>query len=612
MILTALNDYYQRLREDPQSGIAAPGYSQERIGYTVVLASDGQVVAVEDEHEHSGKKRLPKRMVVPQPEKRTVAIKANFLWDKTSYVLGVSAHSKRSDQEHDAFKSFHREVLAGCEDAGVKALLGFLQRWDPEHFNDHPQFLRHGETMLDANLVFRLDGESRYMHQRPAALALWDGVQRHAGEGINRRCLVTGEYSRIARLHPAIKGVMGSQSSGASIVSFNLDAFSSYRKHQGDNAPISEQAAFAYTTAMNHLLRRDARNRQCMVIGDTTVIFWAQSVRSQEAERAEDLVAEFMGAGSAEDGSVDDERATRRLHDAMALVRQGRPLRELDSSLNDGAQIYLLGLAPNASRLSIRFWEVQSLAGFARRLADHYRDLELEPPAWKRPPSPQYLALQTAPLYGENTRPKREDVSPLLAGEIARAILSGARYPRSLLGALIMRFRADGQVSALRVALCKAVLSRQARLDAEQGITTGEGEPPVSLDTNHTDPGYLLGRLFSTLEGVQRAALGTVNAGLRDRYYGAASATPASVFPMLLRNVQNHLGKLRKDKTGLAIKLEKEIGSIIDLLSPSLPRSLSIEAQGRFAIGYYHQTQARFSRATDQDIIDSDFAGVDE
>ncbi|HVX57565.1 MAG TPA: type I-C CRISPR-associated protein Cas8c/Csd1, partial [Candidatus Saccharimonadales bacterium] len=245
-----------------------------------------------------------------------------------------------------------------------------------------------------------------------------------------------------------------------------------------------------------------------------------------------------------------------------------------------------------------------------QRFADHYHDLVLAPPAWRRPPTPQFLALQTAPVYGDKGKPRAEDVSPLLAGELTRAVLTGARYPRSLLATIMMRFRADGQVSPLRVALCKGVLTRNARLDKRQDNRTDKGKPPMSLDPGNTDPGYLLGRLFSTLENIQRAALGAqVNATIRDRYYGAASATPASIFPVLLRNTQNHLGKLRKEKAGLAVNLEKEIGQIVDTLPPALPRSLRIEEQGRFAIGYYHQTQARFVRSDSHDAPDAESEG---
>ncbi len=596
MILSALNDYYQRLLEDKESGIAPPGYSQEKIGFAVVLAADGTVVDVLDVRDQSGRKPLARVMSVPQPEKRTVAVKSNFLWDKTSYALGVSATSKRSAQEHDAFKTLHHQLLVGNEDPGLKALLAFLGSWSPADIEGSPHFARHGEALLDANLVFRLDGEPRYLHERPAARTVWASMQGNMGDAGDGLCLVTGVRGPIARLHPAIKGVNGAQSSGASIVSFNLDAFQSYGKEQGANAPVSEQAAFAYTTTLNHLLRRDDRNRQRMQIGDTTVVFWAQAPIAEQAAAAESFMAAMFSPQQT------DAQATARLQSALDQVRKALPLGQLPGHLDDGTRIFVLGLAPNASRLSIRFWETSTLGEFARHMAEHYDDMALQPPAWRQLPTPWLLALQTAPIYGEGGKAKSEDVPPLLAGELTRAILSGSRYPRSVLSAIVMRLRADGQITPLRAALCKAVLARDARLAQQQGMSSIKGVPPVSLDPGNTDPGYLLGRLFSTLENTQRAALGAqVNATIRDRYYGAASSTPASVFPVLLRNAQNHLGKLRKDKPGFAVVLEKEIGQTIDLLGASFPRSLKIEAQGRFAIGYYHQTQARFAGKDGQD-----------
>jgi len=599
MILGALNDYYQRLLDDADSGIAPPGYSQEKIGYAIMLDADGSVTDVIDLRDTSGKKPVSRLMGVPQPEKRTAGIKSNFLWDKTSYVLGVSATSKRSEQEHAAFKSLHQEALAGNDDAGLRALLAFLDAWTPERFREDPHFLRHGDDMLDANVVFRFDGEHAFLHDRPGARKAWAQQQTADAGSARGMCLVSGESSTIARLHPSIKGVNGAQTVGASIVSFNLGAFTSYGKSQGENAPVSEQAAFAYTTALNHLLRRDVSNRQRIQIGDASVVFWAQAMDKTAAGEAEDLLAGFF------DPKADDDRASRKLQDALELVRQGRPLRELEGHLDDGTRIFVLGLAPNASRLSIRFWETATLAQFAKRLADHYDDLELKPSAWRHAPSPQALALVTAPIY--DGKAKAEDVPPQLAGELARAVLTGSRYPQSVLATIVMRFRADGVVSPLRVSLCKGVLARAARLDKQQGRNTDRGEVPVSLDVKCKDAGYLLGRLFSSLENVQRAALGKqVNATIRDRYYGAASATPASIFPVLLRNVQNHLSKLRKEKPGLAVTLEKEIGHIVDVLSPTLPRSLPIEEQGRFAIGYYHQTQARFADSDEQDATESE------
>jgi len=578
MILTALNDYYQRLLARNEEGISPFGYSMENISYAIVLSTDGRVADVHDIREVSSKKPSPKRIEVPQPSKSASKIESKFLWGNTSYVLGVSVSSSRTDREHAAFFSLHRTLLANETDPELRALLEFLVRWRPEQFKQDP----FKPEMVDTNFVFRLEGQNSYIHKSAAAHRVWAKLKT-ADDVKQGFCLVTGETLPIARLHPAVKGVKDAQSSGASLVSFNLDAFTSYGKEQGENAPVSEQAAFAYTTVLNHLLRRSEHNRQRLQIGDASVVFWAQAEGNESAAAAEDFFAQLL------DPPSNDRQEAEKLYGILNAVAQGRPMRDLDANLEDDTRMFVLGLAPNASRLSIRFWQRDTLEAFAKRVAEHYFDLQIEPLPWKTPPAVWRLLLATAPL--RDGRAKSEDVLPQLAGEITRAILSGSRYPRSLLSAVIMRFRADGDISGMRVALCKAVLAREQRLGTK-GINK---EIPVSLNRQNTEPGYLLGRLFSALENVQRAALGKqINSTIRDRYYGAASATPASVFPMLLRNAQHHLSRLRKDKPGLAINLEREVGEIVDLLGTVFPRSLPLEAQGRFAIGYYHESHARF------------------
>lgn len=596
MILQALNTYYQRLLEREEPGLSPFGYSPEKISYAILLAPDGSPLDVIKTLDTSGKKPVPRAMNVPKPEKRTAGIKPNFLWDKTSYVLGVSATSKRADKEHEAFRRLHQQSLAGTDDPGLKALLAFLSTWTPERFASAP----FSEEMLDANFIFRLDGEKAWLHERTAAQAaraklLAGGDAEDAEAPIQLDCLVTGERMPVARLHPAIKGVNGAQSSGASIVSFNLESFGSYGKSQGENAPVSEQAAFAYSTVLNHLLRRSEQNRQRIQIGDTTVVFWAEAADALEAEEAEGLLGSMVNI------SPDDEQEATLVRQALEKVAKGRPLSEIHPKLQDSTRMFVLGLAPNASRISIRFWQEGTLGQLAQRIAQHEQDMRIEPKPWKTAPAARRLVLATVPNR-EGAMPKMDDAFNNLVGEFMRAILSGNRYPRSLLANTIMRIRTDGNLSGLRAALCKGILARERRL----GIHTQNEEVPVSLDKQSTSPGYRLGRLFAVLEAAQRNALGgQVNATIRDRYYGAASATPASVFPVLLRNTQNHLGKLRKEKPGIAVNLERDIRDIVDGLSDHFPRSLRIEDQGRFAIGYYHQSQSRFTKGDTAGTADS-------
>ncbi|GHU06034.1 hypothetical protein FACS1894158_11100 [Betaproteobacteria bacterium] len=326
MILQALARYYQRLIARGAEGIALYGYSPEKISYEIVLAPDGGVVQVNDIRDTSGKKPQPRLLDVPQPEKRTVGIKSNFLWDKTSYVLGVSSTSKRVDKEHEAFKMLHEAALAGEQDAGLQALLVFLRRWSPEQFQP-PLF---PAEMIDANVVFRFQGEHLYLHQREAAQVLRARllVGEEGDSGTEAICLVSGTAGAIARLHPAIKGVNGAQSSGASIVSFNLDAFTSYGKNQGDNAPVSSHAAFAYTTVLNYLLRPGDHNRQRLQVGDTTVVFWAEAEGSAgSATEAESFLAALL------DSPPDDGTQAVRIRRVLDGVAQGQPLADVDPKL---------------------------------------------------------------------------------------------------------------------------------------------------------------------------------------------------------------------------------------------------------------------------------------
>ncbi|MFA5632194.1 MAG: type I-C CRISPR-associated protein Cas8c/Csd1 [Porticoccaceae bacterium] len=590
MILTALNNYYERLVARGDSEIAPYGFSQEKISFALVIDRDGNLLDVRDLRDTAGRKPVPSIRLVPQPPKRSVNIDPCFLWDKASYVLGLVAAEKdrpRAVLTHEAFKTYHQQWLESSDDDGMTALLAFLASWNP---NDPTRIQKIPETALDANLVFILDGDDCFLHDRPAAIAIRQ--RQVSGEnGVPVTCLVTGEIAPPAVLHPAIKGVNGAQSSGASLVSFNLDAFKSYGKEQGANAPVSEKAAFSYTTVLNHLLRRDEGNHHRLQIGDATVVFWAEADTDVQATAGESLFSLLIQPPT-------DPQESMKLHSVLAKIASGRPLHELDADLQDQTRIFVLGLAPNASRLSIRFWETASLEVFARRLAEHFQDMVLDPLPWRQEPAIWRLLSETVP-HRKDSKPKLDDVAPQLAGELARAILTGGRYPRSLLANLIMRMRADGDISDLRVALCKAVLMRDARLSNRQNP---DKEIPVSLDTENRDPGYVLGRLFALLEQSQSAALGhNVNATIRDRYYGAASATPASVFPILLRNLTHHLGKVRKSSPGLAVVLERQIGEIVDLLGPGFPKRLAMEAQGRFAIGYYHQNRNQFKKSDTTD-----------
>jgi len=578
-ILQALDGYYDRMAA--RNEVEPPGYSREKISFAIVISAQGEPVAVRDLRQQNCKKLLPRQISVPAAVKRTVGIMPNLFWDKSAYILGRTLGTgKRTADEHAAFKKMHFGLLADANDPGLVALRRFLEQWKPDRF-DTPPFVT---DMLDANLVFRLDGDEGLLHERDAAHALVAAAAETEGE--TAFCLVTGRRAPIRRLHPSIKNVDGAQSSGAALVSFNLDAFTSYGKEQGDNAPTGEAAAFRYGEALNRLLDRSSRNR--IKIGDATVVFWAETsetVKEKQAAAAEDFMASFFVMASRESNDEDEQEAAK-LNDALQSLRKGRPVEALGPNLKSGTRFHILGLSPNAARLSVRFWLTDDFSAFARRLADHAADLELQPKpfGWgAKPPSIQRLLVKTTALME-----KFENIPPLLAGEVTRAVLTGARYPQSFFAASVMRLRAgDDASNGWHAAVIKAVLARDLR------SKFAKEEIPVSLDRDNPNQAYQLGRLFAAVETAQRAALGKVNATIRDRYFGAASATPAAVFPILIRGVQNHLGKLRK--SGKGIWLEREIEEITSQLAPQFPRALKLEEQGRFALGYYHQRRGQFT-----------------
>ncbi|MCG7540969.1 type I-C CRISPR-associated protein Cas8c/Csd1 [Pseudoalteromonas sp. OF7H-1] len=619
MILSALNQYYERLNNDEQGKVPAFGFSEEKISYVLVLSEQGELVDqvpnLTDE-----KKPKPKLMNVPRPEKRTSGIKPNFLWDKTAYVLGISLPKDKKSEAlfelnlptFEACRKWHLSLLEHSEDKGLKALVIFLQNWQPDNFDG--SILT--QEILDANVVFQLDGTRQYIHESAEAKRIW-GSLLQSDDVKQAMCLITGEQAPISRLHPAIKGVSGGQSSGVSIVSFNKESFESFGKEQGDNAPVSEKAAFAYTTALNYLLRRE--NDQVINLGDTSVVFWAQAESEQKAKSAE----AFFIKGFNPPMPTDDSEVAALGAELEKLVK-GRPLAEISPDLDPNTQFFILGLAPNAARLSIRFWLQTDLGHIQRRFAEHFQDLALNRQPWKTAPTVWRIILELIPTrYDSAGNKKKKDINDApahLAGELMRSILTGQCYPRAILAQLLSRFRADGDISRLRVAMVKAVLQREQRLLGKEDIA-------MELDDKNNHPAYLLGRMFALLENIQREALGKdINSTIKDKYFAAASTVPYSVFPRLLTGSNHHLSKIKKlpnenkesghnrkfDNRQLAEYFENEISKIIiHFKEAQFPKHFSIEEQGRFSIGYYQQKYKPSKKNISNEIDSYDSQGTE-
>lgn len=573
MILQALTNYYARLEADPEAGVAPFGFSRQKIVFRVVLNADGSLHDIEDVRQRDGGRLVPEPMIVPGDAKSSGSgINPGFLWDNTSYMLGFRPDDPKAERTAESFAAFrtrHFEVRQQINDAEFSAVCRFLEKWQPQQARDFP-FLAE---LIGGFGVFRLRGRTHHVHERDRVLAFWR--QRFGGcddePNVEGQCLVTGQRAPLARLHkPFIKGVLGSQSSGAALVSFNCDAFQSFGKEQSFNAPVSQAAAFNYATALNHLLREGSRQR--LQIGDATVVFW-----TEKPTTAESLLGFVFNSLAAEDNAL------KLKLDAILrqIVKGGYP-----SDLGEpDTRFYVLGLSPNASRLSVRFWRESTLGEVVDNLHQHYSDLAIDR-SQRDPefPAPWQILRETAR--------ESKDIPPLLSGALMRCILDGTAYPASLYAAILRRIRADRQVGYVRAAVIKAYLNRNTRKD----IQPLSKEIPMALDPDHPAPAYHLGRLFAALEKAQQDALPEINDTIKDRYFGAASATPAAVFPRLIRLSQHHLGKI--DNKAHRIGHEKRIQEICHRLDPAqgFPAHFSMHAQGLFALGYYHQRRDIFTK----------------
>jgi CRISPR-associated protein Csd1 len=572
MILHALHSYYHRLLDNPESGIAKPGFAPQKISYALIIDNMGRLAGVQDVRDVNGKKPRPVPLMVPEAAIRSSGVAANFLWDNTGYVLGFDDKGKpdRTRRTFEAFKALQHCIGDGVDDPGMKAVLRFLDDWDPG--NQPSRF--DWDEMVGSNLVFRLDNERGYIHERPALVAAWKNYIAASSRAKQGTCLVTGNTATIAPLHAKIKGVRDAQTTGAAIVSFNLDAFCSYGKKQNYNAPIGEEAAFAYTTALNHLLRFESRQK--LLIGDTTTVFW-----TERTSVVEGFMGTILDPRTDSAVSVADQA---RIESYLKDVRAGKKPGAIE---DESMYFYILGLAPNASRLAIRFWYADTVEAVNRQVGRHFADLELirQYDDQREFPDVRQLLIETARRHKRGQKTIDGEVNPLLVGAFIRSVMEGLPYPHHLLVSLINRVRADGEINYYRAALIKAVLKRNFK----------KKEATMALNEESTNLAYRLGRLFAVLEKAQEEAVPGANATIKDRFYGSASATPSVVFPQLLRLSQHHIAKL---EGGAKIHKEQLIQAILGGVDgvKGIPPHLSLEDQGMFALGYYHQRKAFFTK----------------
>lgn len=563
MILQALSEYYQRKSRMPDSDLAPPGFEHKAIPFLVVLSADGEFVGFDDTREGEGKKKIAKSYLVPQAVKRSSGVASNLLWDNSGYVFGIDNKDKpkRAREQHLAFAEAIRTCFSECYDAGIHAVLTFLERADFSKVFEHPLWVEILES--GANLTFRLEGDAIPVCERDAVVnTLSASNEENSNEQV--LCLVSGNMDVIERLHPSVKGVWGAQTAGANVVSFNLDAFSSYGKTQGSNAPVGKRAAFTYTTTLNHLLAKGSKQR--IQVGDASTVFWC----AIPGHPMEELFPGFFGEPDKDNPDI----GVNAIATLLSAPKTG-----VGSFEDDGTRFYVLGLAPNAARIAVRFWHVKTVAELAVNIRKYFNDFRIVHP----PHEPETLSLFRL-LVAAATLGKAENIPPNLGGEVMRSVIEGLPYPQTLLSGAIRRIRAEQEITYPRAAIIKACINRNE----------GREELKVSLDENNMNTAYRLGRLFAVLERIQERASPNINATIRDRYYGAASSTPIMVFSTLLKLKNHHLAKL--DNKGEAVNYEKLLGQIMNEIT-DFPAHLDLQNQGRFAIGYYHQRQAFFTKS---------------
>ncbi|MGN1002942.1 MAG: type I-C CRISPR-associated protein Cas8c/Csd1 [Oscillospiraceae bacterium] len=574
MILQALTQLYEDLVA--RGALFPPGWSYAKISCALCLDESGQLlqtIPLLEEEAVSPKKTVlrPQKKPLPAAVTRTVGILPNFLWDNSSYILGVDDKGKpeRSKECFLACRDLHHRILDGVDAPAARAILGYFDSWQPEQAAGHPALQACWEELMKGgNLLFRVNGQEA--QEDPAIRAAWENHYNRSS-GPQSQCLVTGKMDTPESVHPTVKGVAGAQSSGAAVVSFNAPAFCSYGKEQSMNAPVGKYAAFAYTSALNYLLsERDNVQR----IGDTTVVCWA--------EGADPVYRKYAGSllfGNAPPQGLTDDT----LRSAVKRLADGLPCEEL--ALDPNRTFYILGLSPNAARLSVRFFYRNTLGAIMRNVNDHHGRMEIVGNPFSVMPLWAVLR-ETVNLHTTDKSP-----SPVMAGAVARAIFSGTPYPASLLEATMLRIRAERDITPGRAAILKAYYLKNPSQQCPEEVLQ------VSLNENSTNVPYTLGRLFAVYEAVQERANPGINATIKDKYFNSAASTPATIFPILDNLCQKHLRKL---EPGLRVFYDRQICVLKSVLEETNPMRLTLPEQGSFNLGYYHQKQARYTKKEDQ------------
>lgn len=573
MILQALVNHYENLAE--QGKVDQEGWCKAKVSYALNLSIDGKILGILSlkQEEESGKKRVwvPRQIKVPEMVTRSSGVSANFLCDNSKYMLGIDKNgtNQRVLECFEAAKKRHLWLLRETLGDMAQAVKNFFETWNPEKAEECDEIREKWEEITDGgNLIFCMG--LKYAQDDPCIQETWEAARNALSEdeqtGI---CLVTGKEALISRIHKTIKGVPGAQSSGAALVSFNAPAFESYGKEQSYNAPVGRHAEFAYTTALNYLLNQ---RKYTFQLGDSMIIFWAESAEEGYQAAFFDSVAP----------KPDNQEEIRGIFENLKM---NRAVQIGNVTLNPEQQFYILALAPNAARLSVRFFYQNSFGNILKNLSEHYERMSVVRPSWE---DKEYMGIRDMLFETVNQNSKDKSPVPNMAAFVLQAILSGARYPASLYTNILIRIRAEqGKVTWGKAGIIKAYLIRN--------MNWKEGGKYMGLNEESRETSYVLGRLFSVLESIQMDANPGIKATIRDRYFNSACATPASIFPVLIKLKNSHMKKLERENGGAKIYYEKLLTELMGKLD-EYPKRLSLEEQGKFILGYYHQVQRKYEK----------------
>lgn len=580
MILQALTKHYETLAN--QGKVSKPGWCRAKVSYALDIDTDGSLLGAITlkQEELRGKKTVlaPQAIEVPAMVARSSGVSANFLCDNSKYILGIDSDGtgKRIQECFEVAREKHRDILKATDNETAKAIINFFERWEPEKAREHSELVdKWDDITASGNLIFYVGAE--YAQDNEEIKQAWEKSrenERGENESVKSICLVTGKKEEISRIHNTIRGVQGAQSSGAALVSFNAPSFESYGKEQSYNAPVGKYAAFAYTTALNYLiLQRD----YVVTLGDNTVVFWAE----EGEEVYQKTFLDFI------EPKEDNQEVLKGVFTNLQI---GQAVDIEGIKINADQKFHILGLAPNAARLSVRFFYQDSFGNILSNLQKHYKRMEIVRPAWD---NWEYPGVWRMLMETVNQKSKEKKPHSNMAASVLEAILSNRRYPESLYSNTLIRIRAEqGKITRGRAAIVKAHLIRNYE---NQWIKEGTF---VGLNEACNNTAYILGREFAVLEAIQEDANPGINATIKDRYFNSACATPAAVFPILLKLKNSHIRKI-ENKEIYYEKMLTELQGKIEIRegqTNAYPRRLSLEEQGMFILGYYHQVQKRFEK----------------